>query len=177
MEMEGEAIGARILSNAGSISMRSLRSGRMSKEEYDSMKRLMDEQGKRAVWLDDRQATIEQIRERCSSLQRAYGLDAVVVDYLQIVSPAIRKEESRQQQVAEISRRLKNMAMELRVAVITMSQLNDEGRLRESRAIGQDADVVMRVSDSEISIQKHRNGAKSDIAVSFVGDFTRFEQA
>jgi replicative DNA helicase len=177
LEMEGEAIGARVLANAGSISLQNLRAGRLKLEEREALCEAIDEQSKRSVWLDDSQLTVSQIADRCRSLQRSHGLEAIVVDYLQIINPSVRKEESRQQQVAEISRSLKNLAMELRIVVVTMSQLNDEGRLRESRAIGQDADLVINVAEEELSIQKHRNGPKGIFPIKFLGEYTRFVSA
>ena len=129
----------------------------------------------RSGWTTGKQPSAS-IANTCRALQKSHGLDAIVVDYLQLVTPSVRQKESRQEQVAEISRSLKNLAMELKIAVITMSQLNDDGRLRESRAIGQDADIVLRISENEISIDKHRNGPKGSVPIRFVGQYVRFEE-
>jgi replicative DNA helicase len=113
-----------------------------------------------------------------------------VVDYLQLIeeSPGSRRPESREREVAHMSRSLKNMAQQLSVTVIALSQLNDTGLLRESRAIGHDSNVVLVVhpedrdpdkSDSPrkiIEIAKHRDGpTQRDIHVNFYGAFVRFE--
>jgi replicative DNA helicase len=108
----------------------------------------------------------------------------VIVDYLQLVSPAITRDSSRQREVADISRRLKVLAGELEVVVIALSQLNEEGKVRESRAIGQDADVVLIIrepkdsSDTferEISIEKSRNGPRGGkVKVDFYGEYVSF---
>jgi replicative DNA helicase len=176
LEMESEAIVARIAANVGSIALHRLYRGELLPNEWISWKEVGEDLTERHVWMDDRQFTVSQIAAICRNLQKSQGLDAIVVDYLQLVTPSDRKKESRQEQVAEISRSLKNLAMELKIAVITMSQLNDEGRLRESRAIGQDADVVLRITEKEISIDKHRNGARGSIPIKFVGEFVRFEE-
>ncbi len=175
LEMEAEAIVARLAANVGSIALNRLYRGSLTPPEWQSWKELSEDFKERKIWLDDRQTTVAQIGNVCRALQRSHGLDAIVVDYLQLVTPSVRHKDSRQEQVAEISRSLKNLAMELKIAVITMSQLNDEGRLRESRAIGQDADIVLRITESEISIDKHRNGARGSVPVRFVGPHVRFE--
>lgn len=177
LEMESEAIVARLAANVGSIGLSRLYRGELLPTELMSWREVGEDFAERHVWMDDRQFTVSQIAAVCRNLQKAHGLDAIVVDYLQLVTPSERRKESREQQVAEISRSLKNLAMELKIAVITMSQLNDEGRLRESRAIGQDADVVLRITGDEIIIDKHRNGPRRSIPVKFEGQFVRFEQA
>ncbi len=129
--------------------------------------------------------------------KRREGLGLVVVDYLQLMQGP-RAAENRQQEISDISRSLKNLARELQVPVIAVSQLNRQlesrenkrprlGDLRESGAIEQDADVVMFIyrdeqynagSDqpglAEINIAKHRSGAVGTVMMNFAAEFTRF---
>jgi replicative DNA helicase len=108
----------------------------------------------------------------------------VVVDYLQLVQPArLRREETREREVADISRKLKALAIELEVSVLALSQINDAGLLRESRAIGQDADIVLKLDESksensnalDIVIEKHRSGAHGKrVTVEFYGEYMQF---
>jgi replicative DNA helicase len=127
---------------------------------------------------------IHSIVSRCRRIKRRHGLDLVVVDYLQLVSPAnLRGGDNRQQQVADISRRLKMLAVELEVVVVALSQLNEQGQLRESRAIGQDADIVLLIKEGKsddafekvIKIDKNRNGASgAPVTVHFYPQYVCF---
>ena len=109
----------------------------------------------------------------------------VVVDYLQLVGPGRwRREDTREREVADVSRKLKALAAELKLPVFALSQVNDQGMLRESRAIGQDADIVLMIaesksedaSDVDILIEKHRSGARGKrITVQFYGEYMRFQ--
>jgi len=103
---------------------------------------------------------------------RAGRCDMVVVDYLQLVG---NKSESRELEVAGTSRALKSIAMREQVAMLTASQLNDGGLLRESRAIGHDADFVMLIKEDNIVVDKCRRGPRGiAIACHLQGDKSRF---
>lgn len=121
--------------------------------------------------------------DRITGLTRAVsdtgGLDLLVVDYLQLIEGrGNRREESRQEEVAGVSRGLKNLAKQLGIPVLTGSQLNDKGYLRESRAIGQDADVVLAIDEDGIEGRKVRNGATGQMfPLKLNGEFQRFERA
>lgn len=179
MEMQGEAIAERMIANGGPVSLGGLRSGKLQPWEHNNMDSAITKLRERKIWVEDRATTVEKIASTCRSLQLAHGLDAIVVDYLQLIVPSGKAPDSRQEQVAQISRALKLLASELKIAVLTMSQLNDDGRLRESRAIGHDADVVLRISEEKdgqaIWIDKHRNGARGKVSVNFNGQYVRFE--
>ncbi|UCG41203.1 MAG: replicative DNA helicase, partial [Acidimicrobiia bacterium] len=136
------------------------------------------------------------VRAKCRRLQRRHGLDLVVIDYLQLMQG--RSRENSQQEIAEISRGLKNLARELRVPIIALSQLNRAleartdkrpqlGDLRESGAIEQDSDIVLFIyrdeyynpeseqrGTAEILVAKHRAGSTGRIFMSFAPAFTAF---
>jgi len=110
---------------------------------------------------------------------RTFAPDLVVVDYVQLVSTT-GKQESREQVVSSFARALKNLALDLNCCVLTASQLNDDGRLRESRAIGQHADNVLTIVTDEdkpgFSIDKVRNGqARVFVPAQLHGKVSRFE--
>lgn len=112
-----------------------------------------------------------------SESDRHGGLDLVVIDYLQLVeSSRRRRDETREQEVAAVSRGLKALAKSLKCPVLTASQLNDQGKLRESRAIGQDADVVLYLEEGGIRASKVRNGERGKVfPLMLNGRMQRFE--
>jgi replicative DNA helicase len=132
------------------------------------------------ITLHDQVSDIDTIESICRQQKRT-GLDWVVVDYIQLCSPsADSKSETREQQVSEVVRRLKLMALHLNVCVLTASQLNDKGELRESRGIGHHADYVLHIDhanhpDTEIKLMKNRNGERHVSApVLMQGGISRF---
>ena len=153
---------------------------------------------KAPIFIDDSSmVTVTDIRAKCRRLKRKRGLSLVIVDYLQLLQASTR--ENRQQEISEITRNLKNLAKELAVPIIAVSQLNRsvesrENRrprlsdLRESGAIEQDSDVVMFVyrheyyhpedqekkGIAELIIDKHRSGATGTVEMTFQPEFTRF---
>jgi replicative DNA helicase len=127
---------------------------------------------------------VSGICSRSRYLKSKYDIKLIVVDYLQLVGAvAAGREITREREVAAISHRLKTLAHELDIVVLALSQVNDQGLLRESRAIGQDADVVLMIlppessnQPHEIQIRKHRNGQSGIyVPVNFHGDQMRFE--
>lgn len=132
------------------------------------------------ITIHDQISDIDTIESICRQQNRT-GLDWIVVDYIQLCSPsADSKSETREQQVSEVVRRLKLMALHLNVCVLTASQLNDKGELRESRGIGHHADYVLHIDhanhpDSEIRLMKNRNGERHVSApVLMQGGISRF---
>ena len=145
--------------------------------------------------------TISEMRSKCRKYKLEMGLDLIIIDYLQLMSGSnSRKNESRQQEISEISRSLKGLARELNVPVLALSQLSRavEQRtdkrpmlsdLRESGAIEQDADVCMFIyrdeyyekdnpenkGKAEIIIAKHRNGPVGSFDLLFQANITKFK--
>src|SRR5258707_13903272 len=87
LEMEAEAIVARLAANVRSIALNRLYRGSLTPPEWQSWKELSEDFKERKIWLEDRQTTVEQLGNVCTALQRSHGLDAIVVDYLQLVTP------------------------------------------------------------------------------------------
>ena len=111
---------------------------------------------------DSDSITLDDIEAKLARIAELGTFDCVIIDYIQLVELADNKDLPRHEQIAKVTRRLKQLAKRYQVPVITASQLNDEGRLRESRAIGMDADVVLMINPEEgcMGIGKNRNGER-----------------
>ncbi len=199
MEMPGEQLAMRMMSSLGRIDQHKVRTGRLDDEDWPRLTSAVGILQETRMFIDDTPAlTPSELRARCRRISREHGLDLVVVDYLQLMQVA-GTAENRATEISEISRSLKAMAKELNVPVIALSQLNRSleqrtdkrpvmSDLRESGAIEQDADVILfiyrdEVYDeespdkgiAEVIISKQRNGPIGKVRLSFLGQYTRFE--
>jgi replicative DNA helicase len=200
MEMPGEQLAMRMLASLARIDQQKIRTGRI--ENDDDWARLVatvSMMQDKKMYVDDTPAlTPAEIRARCRRLVREHGLNLIIIDYLQLMQVPGTKE-NRATEISEISRSLKAMAKELKVPVVALSQLNRSleqrpnkrpvmSDLRESGAIEQDADVIVFIyrdevynedspdkGKAEIIIGKQRNGPIGMIPLTFLGQFTRFE--
>lgn len=128
--------------------------------------------------------TIGQVRAYARRLKQQRGIKVLAVENIQLLSGT---GDNREQEIASVSRGLKAIAMELNITVLGLSQLNDDGRLRESRAIGHDADTVWILSNDgdwkplvqpmNLKIEKSRDGETGTVKLVFRKEFTRFEQS
>lgn len=197
LEMSKEEVAQRMLCSEARIDSMKLRTGQIGEAAWP---RLTDAAGRlydAPVFVDDSPVvTVTDIRAKCRRLKRQHGLGLVVVDYLQLMQGAVR--ENRQQEIAEISRALKNLARELEVPIIAVSQLNRNlesrdnkrprlGDLRESGSLEQDADIVMFIyrdeyynpggdkqGIAEVDVAKHRAGSTGVVEMTFMPEFTKF---
>lgn len=191
MEMGAEQLAMRMLSSVGQIEANKLKNGNLEHSDWKRVNEAISRLSNTKIFIDDTAGiTAGEIRSKCRRLAASpTGLDIVVIDYLTLITGSSKNGANRQQEVAEISRALKTMAMELDVPVIALSQLSRgiEQRtdkkpmlsdLRESGAIEQDADIVafLHCSDEErekenslmeLVIRKHRNGPLADIPLIF----------
>lgn len=199
MEMSGEQLATRMLSNVGGIEGNKLKTGKLEDSDWRRLNEAISKLSNTKIYIDDNATnTVGDIRSKCRKLAASpSGLDIVVIDYLTLIQGTGKPGASRQQEVADISRTLKTMAMELNVPVIALSQLSRgiEKRedkkpllsdLRESGAIEQDADIVafLHCSDEEMEkqdslvefiIRKHRNGALAEIPLMFHRSISKFD--
>jgi replicative DNA helicase len=142
----------RMLALDGVIPMRSLRTGKLKEEEYSRLRRSAERLKPLPIFIEEA-ASISEIVSRCRALKIKTGLRLVLIDYLQLVSPdRTRRESTREQEVASISRALKLLSLELGVSVFSLSRLNDDGRTRESRAIVQDADICLKIVEPKVAL-------------------------
>ena len=199
MEMSAESLTLRMISSLGRINQSNLRSGRLQEEDWPRIDSAMTQLSNAKIFVDETPAlTPTEIRARARRLKRERGLDLIVVDYLQLMQVAGTKE-NRATEISEISRSLKALAKELKVPIIALSQLNRgvEQRvekkpvmsdLRESGAIEQDSDLILliyreevydknttRKGIADIIIAKQRNGPTGDLQLTFLGEYTKFE--
>jgi len=199
MEMSAESLTLRMLSSLGRINQSHLRSGRLEEEDWPRIDSAMTQLGAASIHVDETPAlTPTEVRARARRLKRERGLDLIVVDYLQLMQVAGTKE-NRATEIAEISRGLKALAKELKVPVIALSQLNRgvEQRqekkpvmsdLRESGSLEQDSDLILliyreevyepnttRKGIADIIVAKQRNGPTGDVQLTFLGQYTKFE--
>ncbi len=203
MEMGAEQLISRMLSSVGQIEASKLRTGKLEHQDWKRVNEAISRLADTKIFIDDTPGmTVSEIRAKCRRLANSEdGLDIVIIDYLQLISGSARYAGQRQQEVSEISRSLKTMAMELNVPVIALAQLSRsvEGRedkrpllsdLRESGSIEQDADIVAflyrddyynkesaideNTSKSEFIISKHRSGPTATVNLIFKRDTSSF---
>jgi replicative DNA helicase len=200
LEMSKEQLVTRLLCSESRVDASRLRTGHLLDGEWDKIMRGAEKLFEAQLFIDDTPAiSVLELRAKARRLKAEHDIGMIVVDYLQLMRGS-GAPESRQQEISEISRSLKALAKELSVPVVALSQLNRglESRtdkrpmmsdLRESGAIEQDADVIMFVyrdevynkdnpevrGKAEIIIGKQRNGPIGTVNLTFLGEFTRFE--
>ena len=192
LEMSREELVDRLLVAQADIDAWKLKTGKLSEDDFSKLSDAMGILAEAPLFIDDTPAlSVLEMRTKARRLQVENGLDLLVVDYLQLARS--RNLENRVQEVSEISQGMKNLARELKIPVIVISQLSRavETRggnkpqladLRESGSIEQDADVVMFLwrEDAEnqenimLDIAKHRNGPLRSVPLHFKGDRIRF---
>jgi replicative DNA helicase len=201
LEMSMEALALRMLCSIGRIDSQRVRTGKLHDNDWPKLTRATGMLADAPIYIDDTPGqTVLEMRAKARRLKSEHNLGLVVVDYLQLMQGK-SNSENRTQEISEISRSLKAMAKELDVPVLALSQLNRslENRtdkrpqladLRESGAIEQDADVIMfiyrdevynRAEDNpnrglaEVIIGKQRNGPTGMVKMTFLGEYTTFE--
>ena len=204
LEMGKHQLVERMLCSRGHIDSQLVRNGTVSTEQFEQLTRTSGELFEKPIYIDDTPGiTPLEIRAKCRRLKSQYGIECVMIDYLQLMSMGGRVE-SRQQEVSQISRYLKSLARELDIPVVVLSQLNRaaEGReghkprmsdLRDSGSIEQDADVIILLhredyyhrgeteeeytssNTADIIVAKQRNGPTGVVQLVFNGQFTRFD--
>lgn len=203
LEMSQQQLFFRLLSAEARIDAHRLRTGRLDPEAWKRITLSFGEISESRIFIDDTAGLgVMEARAKARRLKLEHGLDLLIVDYLQLMSGR-GQYESRQQEISDISRSLKELAKELRIPVLALSQLSraPEQRsgdrrpqlsdLRESGAIEQDADVVLFLyreevykkldpdlrGKAELIIGKQRNGPTDTVDLVFLREFTRFENA
>lgn len=192
LEMSKEELVDRLLVGQADIDAWRLKTGKLSEDDFSKLSNAMGELAEAPIYIDDTPAlSILEMRTKARRLQVEHGLDLVIIDYLQLARS--RNLENRVQEVSEISQGFKNLARELKIPVLALSQLSrgveqrDKKKpqlsdLRESGSIEQDADVVMFLwkEDDEnnenivLDIAKHRNGPLATVPLFFKGDRIKF---
>ena len=200
LEMSKEQLVTRMMAMEAMVDSQSIRTGDLQETDWEKIMESAGTIGRSPLIIDDTPGiTIAELRSKCRRYKQIHGLDLIIIDYLQLMSGSnSRKNESRQQEISEISRSLKGLARELNVPVLALSQLSRavEQRtdkrpmlsdLRESGAIEQDADVCMFIyrddyynpdtedkNIAEIIIAKQRNGPIGTVRLAWMPQYTRF---
>jgi replicative DNA helicase len=200
LEMSGPQLATRFLSSVGRIDQSKLRTGRLTDDEWDRMTVALGKLHEAPIHIDETGAiNSTDLRARARRLHRQFGkLGLIIIDYLQLMS-SNRVGENRATEISEISRSIKALAKELQVPIIALSQLSRKveertdkrplmSDLRESGAIEQDADIIMMMyreeyykpdtqdkGTAEAIIGKHRNGPVGTVRLTFLGEYTKFE--
>jgi replicative DNA helicase len=200
MEMPGESLAMRMISSLGRLDQHRVRTGKLQDPDWPRLTSAISMLAEAPLFIDDSASlSPSEIRARARRLTRAKGpLGLIVIDYMQMMQiPGFR--ENRTSEITEISRALKILAKELDVPVLALSQLNRSlelrhdrrpmmSDLRESGAIEQDADLILFIyrdevynessqdkGIAEIIVGKHRNGPIGKVRLTFLGQYTRFE--
>ncbi len=199
MEMSAEQLTFRMIGSIGRVNQAGLRRGKLTDEDWSRIDSAVSMMSQAPIFIDDSPGlSPTEVRARARRLKREHGLGLIVIDYLQLMQVA-RTVENRATEISEISRSLKALAKELDVPVIALSQLNRSveqrvdkkpvmSDLRESGAIEQDADVIVfiyreevydketpRKGVADIIIGKQRNGPVGEFHLTFLGEYTKFE--
>lgn len=198
LEMSKEQLVQRMLCSEAMVDAHKVRTGNIADEDWGKLSEAARHLSRAPIYLDDTgAATVREVRSKCRRLKVEKGLGLVIIDYLQLMTGG-KRIENRQQEIADISRKLKGLAKELHVPVLALSQLSRavESRtdkrpmmsdLRESGSIEQDADIIMFIyrdeyynPDSEkkgiaeIIMAKQRNGSVGSVELGFFKEFVKF---
>ncbi|GHT96424.1 replicative DNA helicase [Betaproteobacteria bacterium] len=203
MEMPATQLASRFIASVGRVALQNIRKGQLSDDDWQRITMAVGKLYEAPIYIDETGGlNVIDLRSRARRLARQCGqLGLIVIDYLQLMSgiSSNRDSNNRTAEVSEISRSVKALAKELNVPIIALSQLNRsvESRadrrpimsdLRESGAIEQDADIIMFIyrdevyhpdsqdkGTAELHIGKHRNGPTGMVRMTFLGEYTRFE--
>ncbi|MDR0956869.1 MAG: replicative DNA helicase [Endomicrobium sp.] len=210
LEMKKEALMVRFLASVGRVNGSKLRNGRYNVEDWVKLTASASKISKSPIYIDDdSDISVIEIRGRARKLEselKVVGkkLELIIIDYIQFIKGSMGRYDTRQQEVADISRSLKGLAKDLEIPVVAISQLSrrteERGRkdnrpqlsdLRDSGAIEQDADVVVMLyregyynredldlaKKASLIIGKQRNGPTGEIKLIFEGEYTKFSEA
>lgn len=205
LEMSATQLMLRLISSEAEIDSEKLRKGKLEEHEWQQLHHRIDRLSSAPIFIDDTPAlSVLELRAKCRRLKAQHDIQLIIIDYLQLMSGDASTKGNREQEIASISRSLKNLAKELNVPVIALSQLSRavETRggdkrpmlsdLRESGSIEQDADMVMFLyrpeyykittdedgnpteGVGEVIIAKNRSGMVDTVRLRFIGKYTRF---
>lgn len=206
LEMSSVQLVKRLISSEARIDAEKLRKGDLADHEFQQIHSRIRKLATAPIYIDDTPGiSIFELRAKCRRMKQKHDIQVVIIDYLQLMTAGTNKGGgNREQEISQISRSIKEIAKELNVPVIALSQLSRSveqrggdkrpvlSDLRESGAIEQDADIVSFIYRAEyyglledeqgptqgmgdIIIAKHRNGATDSVRLQFIGRFARFE--
>jgi replicative DNA helicase len=205
LEMSSQQLVQRLLCSRARVNLQKVRDGFLGERDFPSLTAAASKLAEAKIFIDDSASlTILELRAKARRLKAQHDVQLIIVDYLQLLrSQSRRAQDNRQLEISEISAGLKSLAKELKIPVIVVAQLNRQPEqrsggkprlsdLRESGSIEQDADVVgllvrpeiyeedeearaEKAGEAELIIAKQRNGPVGEIPLTFLKEFTRFE--
>jgi replicative DNA helicase len=200
LEMSKEQLVQRMLCSHAKVDAHKVRTGYLATSDWPRLTAAAGKLSEAPIFIDDSPAiSVMELRAKARRLKAHQDIQLIILDYMQLMRGTVTSAESRQQEISEISRSLKALAREINVPVVAISQLsravesrNDHrpqlSDLRESGAIEQDADVVVLIlreeyynptpdnqGKAEIIIAKQRNGPVGSLSLTFIKEYTRFE--
>lgn len=206
LEMSSVQLVKRLISSEAQIDAEKLRKGNIEDHEFQQIHTKISKLSKAPIYIDDTPGiSVFELRAKCRRLKQKHDIDMVVIDYLQLMTAGTNKGAgNREQEISQISRSIKEIAKELNIPVIALSQLSRSveqrggdkrpilSDLRESGAIEQDADIVSFIYRAEyyglleddqgptqgmgdIIVAKHRNGSTDTVRLRFIGKFAKFD--
>jgi replicative DNA helicase len=205
LEMSSQQLVQRLLCSRARVNLQKVRDGFLGERDFPSLTAAASKLAEAKIFIDDTASlTILELRAKARRLKAQQDVQLIIVDYLQLLrSTSRRAQDNRQLEISEISAGLKGLAKELKIPVIVVAQLNRQPEqrsggkprlsdLRESGSIEQDADLVgllvrpeiyeedeearaEKAGEAELIIAKQRNGPVGEIALTFLKEFTRFE--
>ncbi len=206
LEMSSVQLVKRLISSETRIPAEKLRKGNLRDDEFQQLHSRIKKLSTAPIYIDDTPGiSIFDLRAKCRRLKMQFKIEVVIIDYLQLMSAGTSKNGNREQEISSISRSIKEIAKELNIPIIALSQLSRSveqrggdkrpqlSDLRESGAIEQDADIVSfiyrpeyyninqdedgnsNLGIGEIMIAKHRNGALENVRLRFIKEFARFD--
>ncbi len=203
LEMGADQLMSRMFAAEGAVDAYKLRTGQLNNDDWKQINEAASVLADAPIYFEDAtNITISEIRAKCRRLAEQHELGLIIIDYLQLITGGPGYGSNRQQEVSDISRSLKTMAMELKIPVIALAQLSRQveqredkrpmlSDLRESGSIEQDADIVAflyredyynktdklnNTSASQLIVAKHRNGAVKDIDLMFHRNISKFQE-
>jgi replicative DNA helicase len=205
LEMSNQQLVQRLLCSRARVNLQKLRDGFLAERDFPNLTQAASKLAESQMYIDDTAGlSILELRAKARRLKSMYNIQLIVIDYLQLLrSTSRRAQDNRQLEIAEISAGIKGLAKELNLPIIVLAQLNrqPEARsggkprlsdLRESGSIEQDADLVAllvraevyeddeearaeKAGEAELIIAKQRNGPVGEVRLTFLKEFTRFE--
>ncbi len=205
LEMSAVQLVKRLIASESRLDAEKLRTGKLADHEFQQLHSKITKLSQAPIYIDDTPGiSILDFRAKCRRLKHERNIEIIIIDYLQLMSAKDGKNGTREQEISTISRSIKEIAKELNVPIIALSQLSRSvetrggdkrpmlSDLRESGAIEQDADIVSFIyrpeyygfdnidgedvtGTGEIMIAKHRNGSLGNVRLRFVGKFAKFE--
>ena len=202
LEMSNTQVAVRMLCSEAKVNLRDIRDGRFPNFQWSKITGAADRLSKMAVYIDETaQLSMLELRRKARRMRHAHKINLIIIDYLQLMRPpTMNRNANREQEVARLSSNIKALAKDLNIPIMLLCQLNRQAeqgnrprlyQLRESGAIEQDADLVILLHrdmdqqqnddadkegiETNVFIDKHRNGETGRVRLTFLPHYTRFE--